>query len=765
MRSVITRFSITNARGGAVSQDIEFLEVEEARRLLLASTATDATRMENDIRHHEFPLNLFNIQSSLLTNVLYGANGSGKTTFLKLMQDAGAFIQSVFSISLQRGNATDNDLIDWHEGRIPRAYQHPLSPNQLRFEDLNENLVVESIRSSMRDPRKGKEGVDKANKLRFPMRSSFSFTIEGVFAPPFVWPDDHSADMKFTCELRPISGFEWFGNERLQQVNNFTGAFYVVHLRLDAFEDEYIASIANDPDTALLDIVAGENRCSPFWSEYNIPVLVHPNEGILPLGRIVMDPETKVSDEFLFEDEAGEPLHSFEEPNMADGKRNPEFSLFRNLVVGKAVGDLKLIEDGEISSPDCNFFRHAAVFSTEGFPGDFFLSPTEDIIQKSKDVALFLPSLLNEEHGKLWLDYWREGVLDEFDSNNPYQSDEVLFSNLRTGDITDIRDLVATLNAGYSFSPDYIPKPLRSTPPEPGTFRERFVNDDPNMYLHLIYTLDPPETALEGVLDDLQFKAEIPRNLLKQLEALEQIYEYLEGENMNMPWNDHWLYLVRVDDLEEDDLEEEDLEFGDMEEPDGTPVSTLDAALSYYTGKYTGLGYDEGLLEGAAMAEVRNFIVSQLEYLWFEGVPKRVANQKLELMNELLVKHTGLTALQPIKSLFNVGNKQELFFSPESLWNVKSGQKIEFEHLSSGQRNLFSLISILGSEGDGPILIDEPELSLHMEWQLAMKDIVQSLVNHSKRQVFIASHSPDVILKFDDRSFPLLGEEVSDVDA
>jgi len=46
-----------------------------------------------------------------------------------------------------------------------------------------------------------------------------------------------------------------------------------------------------------------------------------------------------------------------------------------------------------------------------------------------------------------------------------------------------------------------------------------------------------------------------------------------------------------------------------------------------------------------------------------------------------------------------------------------------------------------------------------------MKDIVQSLVNHSKRQVFIASHSPDVILKFDERSFPLLGEEVSDIDA
>ena len=90
-------------------------------------------------------------------------------------------------------------------------------------------------------------------------------------------------------------------------------------------------------------------------------------------------------------------------------------------------------------------------------------------------------------------------------------------------------------------------------------------------------------------------------------------------------------------------------------------------------------------------------------------------------------------------------------------------KKIKFDNLSSGHKPLLA-ISILGSEGDGPILIDEPELSLHMDWQLAMKDIVQSLVNHSKRQVFIASHSPDVILKFN-VARSLLGEEVSDIDA
>ena len=177
------------------------------------------------------------------------------------------------------------------------------------------------------------------------------------------------------------------------------------------------------------------------------------------------------------------------------------------------------------------------------------------------------------------------------------------------------------------------------------------------------------------------------------------------------------------------------------------------------------MGFNESEQEGAAKAEIKNFIVEQLDYLWFVGMPMAVAERKPELMNALLENHLGLTVAKPQRATLGRASRGEINFSPDNIWSLKSKKKIKFEHLSSGQRNLFSLISILGSEGDGPILIDEPELSLHMDWQLAMKDIVQSLVNHSKRQVFIASHSPDVILKFDQRSFPLLGEEVSDIDA
>lgn len=738
MQSIITRFSIVNARGGSVSQDIEFLEVEEARKLLFASTMKDDRQLKDNIRHHEFPLNLFNIQPSLLTNVLYGENGSGKTTFLKLMQDAGGFIQSVFNIDRKRGFASDEDLIDWHQGRIPKAYQNPMNPSLLRFEDLKENLVFESICDATRGPRKWNPAFGKAIGYQKPLISSFRLEMEGVFAPPgLLGEEGHSGDMKFVCKIEPIDGFEWELNDRLMEVDNFHGTFYRLHLRLDAFRNDYNADIAKRPDNALLDISMEEGTFHPYWAELNIPLLVNQSEGVLPLGRMVLNPDLEVSEEFRWEDDSFEDKWVDEENKI----RNPKFSLFYNLVVGQAVGDLDDIEKGEISSPNCEFFRHAAVYATEGLSSDFFLSPAAELEEKgTKTGTIPLPSFKRKEHYELWNDILHGNSAGTFDDENPYEYTDVSFCQVLSGNYGFILDLVKTLKSAYTFSPDYNPKPLVIETPERGRFDNRFVNDDPLKYLHLMYILDPPEKAIDGVVDSIQFSKEIPGNLGQQLETLGDIEDMLGPVGRS-----NRLFSAFIGDIF---------------------VADLDSQMEFYMGKYAELGFTEPMQEGAAKAEIKNNIVERLEYIWFVGMPMAVAGRKPRLMNALLEKHLGLTVSKPERA----GRSGRAFrgkinFSPDNIWSLKSKKEIKFEHLSSGQRNLFSLISILGSEGDGPILIDEPELSLHMDWQLAMKDIVQSLVNHSKRQVFIASHSPDVILKFDDRSFPLLGEEVSDLDA
>ena len=64
---------------------------------------------------------------------------------------------------------------------------------------------------------------------------------------------------------------------------------------------------------------------------------------MLPLGRALLNPDLEVSKEFRWEDDSFQDKLVDEENKI----RNPKFSLFYNLVVGQAVGDLDDIEKGE----------------------------------------------------------------------------------------------------------------------------------------------------------------------------------------------------------------------------------------------------------------------------------------------------------------------------------------------------------------------------------------------------------------------------------
>jgi predicted ATPase len=62
---------------------------------------------------------------------------------------------------------------------------------------------------------------------------------------------------------------------------------------------------------------------------------------------------------------------------------------------------------------------------------------------------------------------------------------------------------------------------------------------------------------------------------------------------------------------------------------------------------------------------------------------------------------------------------------------------------------------LASTEQKGPVFIDEPELSLHPDWQLKFNDFVVELVKHSRRQVFFASHSPEIVMQLMSRAFPV----------
>lgn len=80
---------------------------------------------------------------------------------------------------------------------------------------------------------------------------------------------------------------------------------------------------------------------------------------------------------------------------------------------------------------------------------------------------------------------------------------------------------------------------------------------------------------------------------------------------------------------------------------------------------------------------------------------------------------------------------------------VKSdeGKKLSLSDLSSGEQEILVLFYKLIFESDvNMLLIDEPEISLHIAWQKEIMDNLKSIVNLNKEiQVMIATHSPQII--------------------
>ena len=76
-----------------------------------------------------------------------------------------------------------------------------------------------------------------------------------------------------------------------------------------------------------------------------------------------------------------------------------------------------------------------------------------------------------------------------------------------------------------------------------------------------------------------------------------------------------------------------------------------------------------------------------------------------------------------------------------------NGSKLELEMLSSGEQHELVLLYglLFGIPENSLILIDEPELSLHVAWQRKFLSDLQNMANLSDFRVLLATHSPQII--------------------
>jgi predicted ATP-binding protein involved in virulence len=125
--------------------------------------------------------------------------------------------------------------------------------------------------------------------------------------------------------------------------------------------------------------------------------------------------------------------------------------------------------------------------------------------------------------------------------------------------------------------------------------------------------------------------------------------------------------------------------------------------------------------------------------------------KKIEIFDELS---------QKIKLFLDIINKRfkhkQLFINKESGFLLKSTKikdengefkNISVTKLSSGEQNELVLFYLLlfQTEKNSMILIDEPEVSLHISWQNNFINDLKQIRELNNLEVIIATHSPDII--------------------
>lgn len=84
-----------------------------------------------------------------------------------------------------------------------------------------------------------------------------------------------------------------------------------------------------------------------------------------------------------------------------------------------------------------------------------------------------------------------------------------------------------------------------------------------------------------------------------------------------------------------------------------------------------------------------------------------------------------------------------------------SEKKLSLKELSSGEKQLLIILgaALLQEENPWIYIADEPELSLHVEWQGQLITNLRSI--NPKAQIIFATHSPDIVSVYGDRVFDM----------
>jgi len=130
-----------------------------------------------------------------------------------------------------------------------------------------------------------------------------------------------------------------------------------------------------------------------------------------------------------------------------------------------------------------------------------------------------------------------------------------------------------------------------------------------------------------------------------------------------------------------------------------------------------------------------------------------VVNDINEIENDIEKARQPQRQLQQLIQYLFSGNK-ELQFKEQIEMTHLDGSNLDLSVLSSGEKQLILILLETFLAKESCILIDEPEISMHIDWQERLVDAMRQL--NPSVQIILTTHTPEMMVNIeDDRIFRL----------
>lgn len=130
------------------------------------------------------------------------------------------------------------------------------------------------------------------------------------------------------------------------------------------------------------------------------------------------------------------------------------------------------------------------------------------------------------------------------------------------------------------------------------------------------------------------------------------------------------------------------------------------------------------------------------QYLAYQAIQSSKVFSKQITFEEAFAQKSYL--FETLNRLFEPTGKKVDEQNGELEFLLDGMERIERQDLSSGEKQLLVILLTVLCQEEKPaiLLMDEPEISLHLRWQYELIDIIRHL--YPPCQVIIATHSPSI---------------------